>query len=294
MCPRVTKSRINNDLSNLYIAARRARANGNVDLAREYYTTILAMDPNSWEANFYAVYFQAAGCVLGGIPYASDCISQYIPTTIELVKATVPAKSHIDAINDLYESIVSISVMFAGALMNHHMEFSDINDPGDVKGPLRSVARILYTFGDCIDSVWGRNMSRFSTDVWARAIDIEYTYLPNRYDKKRMRIYGERIKKYDPSYKLPGMVGCYVATAVYGSYDCPEVWTLRRYRDHTLSETWYGRVFIKSYYAISPTLVKYFGNKMWFRKVCKAKLDKLVNKLQNNGVASTPYNDKVW
>ncbi len=41
--------------------------------------------------------------------------------------------------------------------------------------------------------------------------------------------------------------GCYVATAVYGSYDCPEVWTLRRYRDNTLAETWYGRVFIKLY-----------------------------------------------
>lgn len=35
--------------------------------------------------------------------------------------------------------------------------------------------------------------------------------------------------------------GCYVATAVYGSYDCPQVWTLRRYRDYTLAETWYGR-----------------------------------------------------
>ena len=31
--------------------------------------------------------------------------------------------------------------------------------------------------------------------------------------------------------------GCYVATAVYGSYDCPEVWTLRRYRDYTLAAT---------------------------------------------------------
>ena len=39
--------------------------------------------------------------------------------------------------------------------------------------------------------------------------------------------------------------GCYVATAVYGSYDCPQVWTLRRYRDYTLAETWYGRAFIR-------------------------------------------------
>ena len=38
--------------------------------------------------------------------------------------------------------------------------------------------------------------------------------------------------------------GCYVATAVYGSYDCPQVWTLRRFRDYTLAGSWYGRTFI--------------------------------------------------
>ena len=56
------------------------------------------------------------------------------------------------------------------------------------------------------------------------------------------------------------VAACYVATAVYGSYDCPEVWILRRYRDYTLAETWYGRAFIHTYYAISPTLVKWFGH----------------------------------
>ena len=38
---------------------------------------------------------------------------------------------------------------------------------------------------------------------------------------------------------------CYVATAVYDSYNCPEVWTLRRYRDYKLAETWYGRAFVR-------------------------------------------------
>lgn len=88
--------------------------------------------------------------------------------------------------------------------------------------------------------------------------------------------------------------GCYVATAVYGSYDCPEVWTLRRYRDNTLASTWYGIVFIKTYYAISPTIVKLFGNTKWFKKMWKGKLDHMVNKLQKNGVESTPYKDKNW
>lgn len=61
--------------------------------------------------------------------------------------------------------------------------------------------------------------------------------------------------------------GCYVATAVYGSYDCPEVWTLRRYRDYSLAETWYGRAFIHAYYAISPTIVKWFGDTDWFKRM---------------------------
>ena len=88
--------------------------------------------------------------------------------------------------------------------------------------------------------------------------------------------------------------GCYVATAVYGSYDCPQVWTLRRYRDYTLAETWHGRVFIKTYYAISPTLVKWFGHTGWFKKMWQGTLDRMVAKLQANGVESTPYEDKNW
>ena len=86
--------------------------------------------------------------------------------------------------------------------------------------------------------------------------------------------------------------GCYVATAVYGFYDCPEVWTLRRFRDDTLDRTWYGRAFIRAYYAVSPTLVRWFGTTGWFRSLFKAPLDRLVRKLRRRGVKDTPYQDK--
>ena len=91
-----------------------------------------------------------------------------------------------------------------------------------------------------------------------------------------------------------GSGGCYVATCVYGSYDCPQVWTLRRYRDESLAKHWYGRAFIRAYYAISPTAVKLFGKTSWFKKLWKNKLDKMVKKLQDSGVESTPYNDIDW
>ena len=88
--------------------------------------------------------------------------------------------------------------------------------------------------------------------------------------------------------------GCYVATAVYGSYDCPQVWTLRRYRDYTLAETLRGRAFIKTYYAISPTLVRWFGETAWFKKLWRDKLDRMVTTLNARGIEDTPYIDRIW
>lgn len=86
--------------------------------------------------------------------------------------------------------------------------------------------------------------------------------------------------------------GCYVATAVYGSYDCPQVWTLRRFRDFSLAKKWYGRAFIKFYYAVSPTMVKYFGNMPWFKNYFRKRLDKLVAELNDQGYGNEPYYDR--
>jgi len=84
---------------------------------------------------------------------------------------------------------------------------------------------------------------------------------------------------------------CYVATCVYGSYDCPEVWTLRRFRDNSLNSSWFGKRFIQIYYAIGPKIVKLLGNKKWFNLIGKSVLDRFVTKLWNNGVDNSPYYD---
>lgn len=88
--------------------------------------------------------------------------------------------------------------------------------------------------------------------------------------------------------------GCYIATCVYGSYDCPSVWTLRRYRDKVLAKTWYGCVFIAVYYKVAPVLVRWFGGTRWFKELWKNRLDKLVKRLKNQGFENTPYQDKNW
>lgn len=95
------------------------------------------------------------------------------------------------------------------------------------------------------------------------------------------------------SHEIPTKVGgCYIASCVYGSYDCPQVWTLRRFRDETLNSTWYGRSFIRVYYAISPVIIRWFGMTKWFKNLWKPILDKMIYKLNLNGVENTPYIDK--
>jgi hypothetical protein len=86
--------------------------------------------------------------------------------------------------------------------------------------------------------------------------------------------------------------GCYIATAVYGSYNCPQVWTLRRYRDTYLKQRLMGRVFISCYYKISPYLVKIFGKSAAFQKIWLSILDRFVSQLKERGYESTSYYDK--
>lgn len=85
--------------------------------------------------------------------------------------------------------------------------------------------------------------------------------------------------------------GCYIATAVYGNYDCPNVWILRRYRDYKLKKSAFGRTFIKAYYFISPKLVALLGKSKQFIKLNKLLLDKKVYKLKKLGYSDKPYND---
>ena len=86
--------------------------------------------------------------------------------------------------------------------------------------------------------------------------------------------------------------GCYIATCVYGSYDCPEVWMLRRFRDDFLRKSYPGKLFVMIYYKISPVLVKQFGDRQWFRAPWKRFLDRFTRMLRKKGVDDWPYTDR--
>lgn len=76
--------------------------------------------------------------------------------------------------------------------------------------------------------------------------------------------------------------GCYIATAVYGSYDAPEVLTLRSFRDQVLQKHCLGRWFIKAYYFLSPPITKRLKNARRINNLVRAALDRLVIRLSKD------------
>lgn len=171
-------------------------------------------------------------------------------------------------------------------------QFVPVNSVGDVVSDQIS--------GDPVKG--GKYTGFVGPNSWANGVIWENLWYNNSISSVRIKEvilqYSDGTEETIPSssieYVQGSSGGCYVATAVYGSYDCPEVWTLRRYRDYDLAETWYGRAFIKIYYTISPSLVKWFGHTEWFKKMWRGKLDRMVNNLQRKGYDSTPYEDRNW
>lgn len=73
---------------------------------------------------------------------------------------------------------------------------------------------------------------------------------------------------------------CFVATAVYGSYDAPEVKILRVFRDQVLEPSRMGRLFIHFYYRIGPICSKTVKRHNWLRWILRYILNSFVAALR--------------
>ena len=154
----------------------------------------------------------------------------------------------------------------------------------------------MLVVGDCIEENFGDDfeiVKNIACPCWKIGFDCyENCNIPA---PPKLHDHYLKIKKYEPSFicSKPLTNGCYIATAVYGSYDCPQVWVLRRYRDYSLNQSLMGRSFIRFYYATSPTFVRFFKNTKWFNIVFRKILDKFTTHLITKGYKNTPYNDSL-
>lgn len=240
--------------------ARRAYAKEDWEEVEKYYNMVEQNAPNNMEAVFFSAFGKAMLSLTDDDYYKRQQKFKVLNNSISVINDyyEVTNENKQNVLNRIYDAITKM----------YSTNYVYNNQAGAGVG----------------GNTWQKNLMNSTKDAFL-------TELKQITEKHNDHYLQELINKVSA---LQSSGGCYVATAVYGSYDCPQVWTLRRFRDYTLAETWYGRAFIHTYYAISPTLVKWFGHTEWFKKMWKGKLDRMVANLNADGVKDTPYEDKVW
>jgi len=296
------------ELSNLYSLARRAVKEENYENGYKYYDQILVKRPNDWEANFYSLYCKSWNCTISQIESTASRLTDALSTNFELIQKIEDSDKRFEAAREMCTNLLRIDdTLFAAARKNYSDLDYSIKDRFLQEYVNRCLATILlaYGLGDGIEIFFGEEYAeKLAVLAWMQGIDQHTLLMPNLARKeiqnaekmKRVR----KVQKYMPDYlkttsstytRSSQTGGCYIATAVYGSYDCPQVWTLRRFRDHQLKHFWYGRLFIKVYYALSPSFVKMFGHTNWFNRLFRARLDRMVERLTKKGYDNKPYYD---
>lgn len=278
-----------------------------------YCEAILQKEPMNWKAFFFQTYSQLANCKLGERVSAIDNYILNLDTVIKRAKSSCPDEG---ALRDSLQEIKDKTDQQLQAILNDaNSIYPHILEKEEYRDTVQHCCVCYKCLGRFLEeAIPNGPMKAESSEMRKKAIKV-YADMVRKLGTATnvlmngglTQVFGDDfayIKEYDPAYEWPVLVkaatststssssgGCYIATAVYGSYDCPEVWTLRRYRDYTLAETWSGRVFIRIYYAVSPTIVRWFGKTRWFNKIWRKRLDRLVARLQKEGVSSKPYKD---
>lgn len=109
-------------------------------------------------------------------------------------------------------------------------------------------------------------------------------YLP----KEKVKLVSSEVRKrlYPDSQGInySSNEGCYIATAVYGDYDAPEVKVLRKFRDAVLNKSIIGRLFVRIYYKCSPTMAIRLKNSVRLSCFVRRILDRIVGRIIEKGL----------
>lgn len=118
------------ELEKLYQVARRAKESNNSENAAKYYDMILMKDPNSWEANFYTVYYKSANCKIAEIQSAIGNVENCIEDTFNLIKEHVEEpEQRIKAVDEVLKRTNTLANLMESSY-NRHLD----SIPQSIKG----------------------------------------------------------------------------------------------------------------------------------------------------------------
>lgn len=143
-------------------------------------------------------------------------------------------------------------------LMNN---YTSVELEGQILSFSKEYARIGCKYNDL-------EYSHFYT--WCYNIKLQLSKIK---EYKYGRLYSNLL---NDKHKFSDSPLCFIATAAFGDKDVSEVIQLREYRDNILKKTFIGRVFISTYYVLSPPIAFIIKRNSLLRKVTRNFIKKVV------------------
>ena len=188
-----------NKLENLYELARRANEENNDESAQSYYEQILLLDPGSWEASFYSVYFKAKQCRIMDIASAANSVSNCLANTFSLIKKNV--KDINEQKKAIYEVIIrveDIAIPLCVSAENHYNGLdSSIKDDytNEYVHRVKSTINLMYNCGDAIYNTFSDpKLQCYAAGAWKKGVVFhKNTHIT---DKSAVDVYSNKILMY--------------------------------------------------------------------------------------------------
>lgn len=293
-------------INKLLSSAREALKRGEMSQAAAYYRAAANIDPDNWEALLYkelcSSFVEPEAIASTRVYDNTNNIKNAMALAMPKVKKQILVRPQLIAeLSDVCSCLCQVTSFYFVEIMNEYRNAGSILQTRKTN-QINMLIQMLFSSGSAIEETFGDDFElckNLCSALWQIAFDCYENC--NMEAPSNLYDYYQKMLKYNPSFRCSKPLisnsptgtngGCYVATAVYGSYDCPQVWTLRRYRDFSLAKTSIGRAFIHFYYAASPLFVKWFGKTKWFNRVFRKFLDRFVILLSKKGFENTPYSD---
>lgn len=177
------------ELNKLYQLARRAKEEKNNVNAAKYYNEIVMKDPNSWEATFYASYFQACEYNLNDIVDKLSKLSNCSENVFKLIKEYVTdSEEQRKAVYQVATSIINLSQSASNLALNTYHGYSSYPE-GRLGFLPRTLVRwemprnVVLLAGDHIVKTFEFTYGDIAAKCWRTGIQIEDTLI-NSFAKK--------------------------------------------------------------------------------------------------------------
>ncbi|MBR5479413.1 MAG: hypothetical protein IKU84_04480 [Clostridia bacterium] len=192
------------DLAKFYEIARRAREDGNNETAAQYYNMILAQEPTSWEAYFYATYFKALQCKIAGIGNAAVSITNSLESVFQLINKNESEK--LSCINEVVRKCTEAVDLLYLNEKNHYdgidQSIKDQYTAGYI-ATVQNIITILYVAGDCIEKIFADSeIKKYAVDLW-KSTNEKYSNMSGSASQSGgllIDTYAIKVGKYDIGY----------------------------------------------------------------------------------------------